>query len=159
MPMVPFHTLFGDLAFKETRSATVRGRAGIPDGEYGFLEFYCDEVDCDCRRVLIDVVSSTGGSKIWATINYGWASPEFYASWSKIKGDAAELAGASLDPLNPQTEYSPGLLRLFEFVLNDAAYVERLKRHYALFKGALHEKERARKAQKSRKKTGQKRTE
>jgi hypothetical protein len=158
MPMVPFHTLFGDLAFKETRSATVRGRGDVPDGEYGFLELYCDEVDCDCRRVLIDVISSTGGSTTWATINYGWESPEFYARWSKIKGDAADLARASLDPLNIQTEHSPGLLRLFEFVLKDEAYVERLKRHYALFKGALHEKERARKARRSNKRTGRKRT-
>jgi len=28
---------------------------GIPDGEYGFVELYCDEPDCDCRRVVIDI--------------------------------------------------------------------------------------------------------
>ena len=36
--MIPFYTRFRDVAFKEMRSATVRGMPGLADGEYGFLE-------------------------------------------------------------------------------------------------------------------------
>jgi len=140
MPMIPFYTRFRDLAFKEMRSATVQGRPDIPDGEYGFLELYCDEPDCDCRRVIIQVVSPTTGSKIWATISYGWESVEYYEKRLRSKDAARECQGASLDPLNPQTEYSLALLRLFEYVLQDVAYVERLKRHYQLFKSDLRQK-------------------
>lgn len=101
MAMVPFHTRFRDLAAREMRSATVRGMPGIPDGEYGFLELYCDEPDCDCRRVVIYVVSPTTGSKTWATINYGWENVEFYEKWMRDKETARECQGAMLDPLNP----------------------------------------------------------
>lgn len=139
MAMVPFYTRFRDLAFKEMRSATVRGMPGLPDGEYGFLELYCDEPACDCRRVLIDVITPTS-SKIWATINYGWESLEFYEKWMRDKDTARECYGATLDPLNPQTEYSDALLQLFNHVLQDKVYVERLKRHYQLFKSDLQKK-------------------
>src|SRR4030065_158897 len=111
MPMVSFYTRFRDLAAKEMRSATVRGRPGIPDGEYGFLELYCDEPECDCRRVVIDVVSPTTGPKIWATINYGWESVAYYEKWMGDKETAQECQGATLDPLNPQTEHSPAPLQ------------------------------------------------
>jgi hypothetical protein len=48
--------------------------------------------------------------------------------------------GTVLDVLNPQTKYSSALLELFKWVLQDQAYVERLKRHYALFKSDLRGK-------------------
>ncbi|MBM3129701.1 MAG: hypothetical protein FJ009_13880 [Chloroflexi bacterium] len=138
--MVPFYTRFRELAFREMRSVTIRGERNLPDGEYGFLELYCDDPKCDCRRVLIDVVTPTTGSKIWATINYGWESLEFYEKWMGNKESARESCGATLDMLNPQTEYSPVLLALFKWVLQDQAYVERLKRHYRLFKSDLRAK-------------------
>lgn len=152
MPMIPFYTKFLDLAPKETRTITVQGRADLPEGEYGFIELYCDEVDCDCRRVIIDVMSPTTGPKIWATINYGWESLAFYEKWIRNKEDAKGCKGPSLDPINPQTEYSPTLLRLFEYLLEDEAYVERLKRHYYMLKGAIQEEGRTERKGKDRKK-------
>ena len=139
--MIPFLTQFPDLAVKETRTILVRGMDALPDGEYGLLELYCDEADCDCRRVVIEVLSPPTNSKIWATINYGWESLEFYERWLKSKEDAAGCKGPSLDPLNPQTEYSRALLQLFELVLRDEGYVERLKRHYQLFRSNIHKSE------------------
>ncbi len=154
MSMVPFYTRFRDLAFKEMRSATVRGWPDLPDGEYGFLELYCDEPTCDCRRVIIDVITPAS-PKIWATINYGWESLEFYEQWIRDKETARECYGAALDPLNPQTKYSDTLLRLFNQILQDEAYVERLKRHYQLFKSDLLKKRRSQ--VRSKKKLGRKR--
>jgi hypothetical protein len=135
--MTPFFTRFQDIAFQEMRTVFVQGRSDIPDGDYGFLELYCDEPECDCRRVMIDVVSRTTGSKIWATINYGWENPEYYATWMGDREDAKGLSGAMLDPLNPQTQYSLAFLRLFEHIAQDQAYVDRLKRHYQMFKAEL----------------------
>jgi hypothetical protein len=106
-------------------------------GEYGFMEFYCDDPKCDCRRVLIQVVRSDTGGKVWATINYGWETAEYYARWLGSKEAGREACVASLDPLNPQSEYAPALLRLFNDVaVADPEYVERLKRHYRMFREA-----------------------
>lgn len=150
MAMIPFYTKFPDLAVRETRSVIAWGRDDLPDGEYGFLEFYCDEADCDCRRVIINVLSPTTGDKVWATINYGWESLEFYETWMRSKQHARDCKGPSLDPLNPQTKYSPGLLRLFEFVLEDEKYVERLRRHYDLFKSSLYKEHKSKRGRKPR---------
>jgi hypothetical protein len=135
--MIPFYSKFPDLAFEETRSVKVRGDDDLPDGEYGFIEFYCGEPACDCRRVVVSVVSPDPGLTPWATISFGWESLQFYQDRLGDLEDAAVLKGPSLDPLHPQTQYAPALLRLFRFVLTDDAYVERLKRHYQLFKGRV----------------------
>ena len=114
---------------------------GLPDGEYGFIEFYCNDPGCDCRRVVINVVCSTTGAKTWASINYGWESLDFYERWMGDKELARDCQGASLEPFNQQSPYSRTLLELFKKVcLSDRAYVERLKRHYDLFKAKQHKK-------------------
>ena len=151
MAMTPFYTRFRDLAFREMRVATIRGRSDIPDGEYGFLELYCEEPGCDCRRVIINVISMTTGSKVWATINYGWETPEYYASWSSVKESAEDMSGAWLDPLNPQTQYAWAFLELFEYILLDQAYVDRIKRHYDMFKEALKHEAEARRIRRKKK--------
>jgi hypothetical protein len=54
------------------------------------------------------------------------------------KEDARDMAGATLDPLMPQSSQASLFRELFtDVVLRDPAYVERLKRHYAMFKAAL----------------------
>jgi hypothetical protein len=137
MAMVPFYTRFRDLAWKEMRSVTVQDLPPLPPGEYGFLELYCDERECDCRRVIIQVVSPAPNPATWATINYGWETLAFYEKWLGDKQLAQQCQGAELDPLNPQTRYSAVLLELFKSVLQDTAYVDRLQRHYALFKASI----------------------
>ncbi len=141
MSMAPFHTRFPEIAKHETRSVTVRGAPELPDGEYGFIEFYCNDPGCDCRRVVINVVCSTTGPKVWASINYGWESLEFYEQWMGNKESARGAQGATLDPFNQQSPYSRVFLKLFEEVcLADPIYVARLKRHYELYKAKLPKK-------------------
>ena len=78
MPMIPFMERFPELGVRETRSVTATCQQDLPDGEYGFLELYCDEPGCDCRRVMIDVLRpETGWSKIWppsATAGRVWTT-------------------------------------------------------------------------------------
>jgi len=137
MAMTPFYTRFHDLAFAETRTAVVPSHPTLPRGPWGFLEFYCDEPDCDCRRVLFQVVlDENDDTRVWASINYGWETHSFYRRWSRDPLTARQITGASLDPLNPQSEHSHALLELFQVVLlRDAEYIERIKRHYRMFKG------------------------
>ena len=135
MPMVPFFSKVGQRAFKEMHTLVVMKAKGLPPGPYGLLEFYCDEVDCDCRRVLFHVIRPDTGEKVWATINFGWETPEYYRTWSRDGEMANEMAAASLEPLEPQTKYSTELLALFvDYVQPNAAYVESLKKHYAEMK-------------------------
>lgn len=138
MPMVPFFTKFTRQAVEETRSVTVSRYRDLPPGAYGFLEFYCDEPDCDCRRVILRVVKKDAGEKIWATITFGWELPEFYRRWLPDSPPGLEQSGASLELMGTQSTHAPGLLALFkEMVRGDAAYVERLKQHYAQLKQAV----------------------
>ena len=140
MPMTPFVERFPEVGARETRSARVTGRDDLPDGQYGFIEFYCNEPACDCRRVIVKILrEDTGLRKIWATINYGWESPDFYRKWGGPWKEPVGLKGPFLDPLNTQTEHSPALLQLFLVVLQSPEYIQRLKRHYEMFRAVVGE--------------------
>jgi hypothetical protein len=134
MAMIPFYKVAGKRALDETRSVTIQDPGGcLPPDSYGFIELYCDDPKCDCRRVIFQVWRKSTGHKVWATITYGWESAEYYAKWCHCgPGSLAdEMAGAALEQLSPPTELSPHLLGLFrEVLLTDKAYVARLKRHY-----------------------------
>jgi hypothetical protein len=142
MPMAPFYEEFPDLAFAETRSATVRGYKGLPDGSYGFLEYYCNEPNCDCRRVFITVISQDTEDETLATINYGWENAEYYIEWMGSDEDIENLKGPALAPWPAkQTKLAPYLLKLFkEVALEDEAYIKRLRRHYSTFRKAIDAK-------------------
>ena len=126
MPMIPFMQRFPELGARETRSLAVVNDPDLPDGEFGFIELYCNEPGCDCRRVVIQVLRpETGWTKIWATISFGWQDKK----------------GPYLDPLNEQSAYAPAILELFRTVLQSPGYVERLEQHYRMFRnrGAIQE--------------------
>ncbi len=81
MPMVPFFTKLPEIAAVETRELIILNNPKIPGGAYGLWESYCDELDCDCRRVFINVVPVDSPEDILATISYGWETPKFYKKW------------------------------------------------------------------------------
>jgi hypothetical protein len=55
----------------------------------------------------------------------------------------ADLQGPVLNLASPQSKQAPAILELIEtVVLQDRAYIERVKRHYALFREKI-DKERA----------------
>ncbi len=140
MPMIPFMEKFPELAASETRSARVAGQDGLPDGDYGFFELYCNEPGCDCRRVIVTVLrEDTGWRRIWATISYGWETPDFYRKRLGPLVGPDDWQGPSLDPLNPQTQYSAELLNLFRSLIRSPDYVQRLRRHYEIFRAAVEQ--------------------
>lgn len=140
MPMVPYFSLAGDKVLDETRCVRIVDNANIPDGVYAFMESYCDEEGCDCRRVMLNVVSESDPATILAVINYGWEPLKFYARWLGDKSQARECKGPVLDGSNVQSEYAQVFLDAFEKLIIDPEYVERLEGHYRDFKrisGAL----------------------
>ena len=136
MPYAPFHERFGELAWKETRSLTVFDDHRLADDEFGFIEAYCNDENCDCRRVFFNVVSRKR-QEIVAVIAFGWESRAFYAKWFRGNDPAIiqQLQGPILNPGSPQSELAPALLeKVRDVLLADPSYVARLKRHYRMFK-------------------------
>ena len=137
MPYTSFHAYFREIAEQETRTMTIlREEDDIPKGSYGLLEMYCDDENCDCRRVFFEVHDWEHGKSL-AYIAYGWESAEFYRKW--LRGDdpetIRELKGPALNIGSPQSKFAPAFLDLIrDAILNDPLYIARLKRHYQMFK-------------------------
>jgi hypothetical protein len=138
MPYTVFHSLFPELAERETRTVTVVHRLhfNLPPAQYAFLEMFCDEPGCDCRRVLFSVLSSLH-EDVQAVIAWGWEDQEFYVKWLGDNDPIVieELKGPALNLASSQSNLAPALLDLFRKVLlQDTPYLERVKRHYAMFR-------------------------
>lgn len=141
MPMSPFFLRCLETAKAETRTVAFLDESyGVPPGELVFDQLYCDEVGCDCRRVILMVRVADDFDQCLAVINFGWESPEFYQKWSKAldPDESALMAGPSLETFARQSRYADGI---FEYTKNhpltDADYVARLQRHYTQFKATL----------------------
>jgi hypothetical protein len=82
MPYSSFHSRFPEIAERETRTVTLLELSdfNLPPAHYSFLEMFCDEPGCDCRRAFFSVVSSLQ-QDIKAVIAWGWEEREFYAKW------------------------------------------------------------------------------
>lgn len=121
----------------EIRTLTTTGLDLIPADSYHFVEMYCTTTDCDCRRVMISVISDRRKRQV-ATLGYGWESRDFYVRWMGLDDEWIDaLHGFQLPPTSPQENIgqSLALLALFEQTMrSDGVWIERIKRHYAAFK-------------------------
>jgi len=140
MPMALFSLLFPDVAQRETRTVTFsQDVEGIAAGTYGLLESYCDEPGCDCRRVFINVARADPPG-IVATIGFGWESEEFYRRRFKSgpPESAKFMAGAHLESFVRQSAVAPLFLGIFnDMIRRDPAYVDRIARHYRMYKAEV----------------------
>lgn len=138
-----FHEICQEIAFQETRSIALQANSGydLPPDNYGFLEMYCSDAGCDCRRVYFQVVAMSNPSVAQAVITWGWEPLAFYRKWGHYPGaakDAKLMKGPSLAPLTKQSTLAPALLKLAkEMLLSSPEYVERIKQHYTLFRGKV----------------------
>ena len=126
--MIPFTKRFPELGPQETRTAFFPDDDGdFPRGKYAFVELYCEEEDCDCRRVMLTVIEESTPGKILATISFGWDPPQWFTDETDLERLGATASGAFLDPLSPQSEHAAEFLDLFEWMITqDPAYLERL---------------------------------
>lgn len=142
--MIPFHSLLPELAQREVRCVHIGDAPGLQtqegpsSDEYAYVEFYCDDLECDCRRVLFQVIGRANPQTVLATITYGWEKEAFYQK--KMPWNPDEARGTilgELDPFCEQSEYAPVLLDLFQNVVLDEPYRLRLRRHYQIFREEL----------------------
>jgi hypothetical protein len=125
MYLEPFVRHFKAIGEAETRTIHIldENSEGIPKGEYALAEFYCTDRRCDCRRVMLNVISKDEGHV--ASIGFGF-DPN------------GPMHGPFLDPINRQSAYAEELLQLVkDLILSDADYIARLKRHYKMLKDKL----------------------
>lgn len=142
--MIPFHSVLAEIAQREVRwihlapEPGVASSCGLSAGEYAFIEFYCEDLECDCRRVFFQVLARHRQDKVLASINYGWEKESFYRKRLPWDPDAPkQIVRGSLDPMNEQSEHSAELLELFQQHVLDEPYRLRLRRHYRLFREEL----------------------
>ena len=136
MSYQPFHEIFPDIATKETRTLITFDRPNLPDDQYALIEAYCNDPGCDCRRVFFNV-ASWRTKEILAVITFGWESNKYYVKWFGHNDPLIikELKGPALNSASPQSKLAPALLReVAHVLLQDKNYVDRLKRHYRMFK-------------------------
>ena len=144
MPYRFLHDLLPELAERETRIITVLDGSswGLPAGEYSFIEMFCDEPGCDCRRVFFTVLSSFG-KRSETVIAYGWESRKFYAKWLGMSAPDMidDLQGPVLNMGSPHSKLAPAILAMAEeMLLSDDSYVDRVKRHYKMFRDEIENK-------------------
>lgn len=131
--MVLFFALMPDVARRETREVTIfppddpTFPALVEAGRYGFIESYCVDPECNCRRVIINVLSERSKGMV-ATISHAFDPP---------KPDAYVTVQTFLDPLFPQSEMAEEFLDLFVSRVLDVEYARRLERHYEMVKQAI----------------------
>ncbi len=140
MAFLPLHEVLPALAARETRTMVV-AKAGmpLPVDSYTFNEAYCTEVGCDCRRVMLTVISAAD-RQVEAVINFGWEKAAFYGRWmgTTDRKLIAELQGPLLNPGSEGTDRAPAVLELFrQMMLRDKVYVERLASHYRMFRSEV----------------------
>ena len=130
--LIPFHEVFPDVADAETRSIMRMQRDGSGMEEFFFVEMYCPDPECDCRRVTLWVVRAEDGT-VAATIGHAFEPPSEHEdpSWRQAVDEQTFL-----DPLNPQSEQAEELLDIFENVVLGPDYQARLERHYQMVKDA-----------------------
>ncbi|MBX3733106.1 MAG: hypothetical protein KF791_10990 [Verrucomicrobiae bacterium] len=142
--MIPLHSLLPELAQREVRWLHVGvgpgadPGPGLPAGEYAFVEHYCEDLNCDCRRVFLKVIERNQTDRVLASINYGWENEAFYREHMPWDPEAPrQVVEGSLDPINPQSRHSEELLRWFQMQVLDESYRQRLRRHWELFRDEL----------------------
>jgi hypothetical protein len=140
--MIPFHSLLPEVAQREVRTLQLQAAAetsgSLSSGEYAFVELYCEDLACDCRRVFIQVIARHQKDQVLASINYGWEDESFYRKRMPHNPEAPrQVVRGCLDPMNTQSVHSQKLLDLFQRYVLDEPYRLRLRRHYQLFREEL----------------------
>ena len=114
--MEPYSQIFPDLHDPVLTLVLEKKTGSVPRGTYGFIECYCTEPGCDCRRVTLLVLNEKTKQK--AVICFGFDQ----------KGP---MAGPYLDTSHRQSPYAPDLLKFFAESLNSKPdWLDRMYRQY-----------------------------
>jgi len=86
------------------------------------------------------VISKDSLGEVLATITYGWETPGFYKKWMRFGSHEfiEEMTHPQLETFSRQSKYANYFLEIFLEVIKDKKYVDRIIRHYFLFKEAVN---------------------
>ena len=141
MPYVAFHELCPDVASRETRTITVLPAPSSASQPRNTSSSRCSATsqgaivaECSFRCILprksTSWPSSPGDGKITPSTHGGW-------EWT-IRALIREMQGPILNLASPQSENAEALLKLAQkMLLADPVYVDRIKRHYTLFRSKI----------------------
>jgi hypothetical protein len=130
-PFVPAGEILGPEHLM--RSVVIADDPHLPSGEYSFIDTYCTDNTCDCRKTIIQIFHE---KKLVSIVSYGWESPKFYLRWLKNTKDrvlAEEMSGLSIDFSSPDRVSPEGILLLVNHLL-DEKWISILKENYRLIR-------------------------
>lgn len=136
MEFAPAGEIIG--AAHQVRTVRLADSRQLPDGDYRFIDMYCIDPSCDCRKTMIQVYRN---DVLVSTINFGWESRDFYQKWMGCPKDydiAPAMTGASIDVSSPDGVSPRGMLAFFNALLDDK-WIAKFKTHYAAVKKKLAE--------------------
>lgn len=113
----------------QIRTVVIADDPYLPSGEYTFIDTYCTDNTCDCRKTIIQIFHE---GKVVSIVSYGWENPEFYLRWlgnTKDRELAEEMSGLSIDFSSPDLVSSKGILILVNHLL-DQKWISILKENY-----------------------------
>jgi len=134
MKFIPAGEVIGEA--HQVRTVRITQSPQLPDGEYSFIDTYCSDPGCDCRKTMIQVMQE---GRLVSIINFGWEPAAFYQNWmgsSAEDNPLPEMHGASIDITSPNLVSMDGVLALFNALLNDM-WIAKFKRHYGEVKAAV----------------------
>lgn len=130
-PFIPAGELLGPDC--QIRSVTLANDPYLPPGEYDFIDMYCSDNTCDCRKTIIQIFHD---KKLVSIVNFGWESPKFYLRWLNSAQDvelAKEMSGLSIDFSSPDLVSPKGILLLVNHLM-DQEWISMLKENYRLIR-------------------------
>lgn len=136
--ITPFTPAGEILSEAQVRSIVLADDPALPDGEYTFIDTYCTDSTCDCRKTIIQVMHER---RLVSIIDFGWESPKFYRRWMGSPSDpsdralAEEMSGVSIAFQSPDRVSRKGMLRLMDRLL-DEKWISIFKEHYRLIRAA-----------------------
>ena len=114
--MEPFPQIFPDSTDPVMTLTLAKKTGAVPKGSYGFIECYCTDPQCDCRRVLLIVLDDKMKQK--ATISFGF-------------DQQGPMDGPYLETTGRGVAYAQDLLEFFVGALNsNSQWLERIYRQY-----------------------------
>ncbi|MDD2736120.1 MAG: hypothetical protein PHF56_19490 [Desulfuromonadaceae bacterium] len=116
MSLQPYSVIFPEKEEPVMALQLDRKTGKIPKGAYGFIELYCTDKECDCRRTTLFVLNEKMQEK--AVISLGFDPDD-------------DMAGPFLDGFYTQSPYAGHLLDIFVELINDnPEFLDAMHRHY-----------------------------
>ena len=115
----------------EVRTVVISDDPLLPDGEYSFLDLYCTDKKCDCRKAMFHVLHN---GKLVSVVNYGWENEAYYRKWLRCDRDDSmpqEMVGVKVDLMSPDLVSSDGIEALIRHLMSKE-WQAKIKRYYIL---------------------------